>query len=283
MSAREDIIRSLGSLPCMPAYCGKILGQLKDPKVGFEAIGEALQYDPGITANLIRYANSAVFGRSEPVGTIKDACVRLGTRKTLQLIVARSASNALNRTLAGYDLRPAEFLQHSVWVAVASEDFCQVIGHPAPGYMFTAGLLHDIGKLALDPFMEREKTWVFEQIRQNGKSLCEAESEVLGIDHAEAGAKILSLWKFPAELVMAARWHHDPEKTDAHAEAVHMVHLANVLADSIGIGVGYGSAAFGPSERVLTHLKLKPEAVEGVASRTLDKMRALQALLGKKE
>lgn len=281
MSAPDRLGERIRAMPAMPAVCARILARLQDPNLELTAIAETIQYDPGITANILHLANSAYFGLEKPVASLKEACLFAGTKKIMQLALAQGVAGVLNRSLAGYGLGPEELLQHAAWVAVASEEFCAALRLRVSDTLFTAGLLHDVGKIVLNDLALAGRAALERAVDERGITHVEAERVVLETDHAEAGARLLTEWKLPAPLVEAARWHHDPEQAPRHGDIVNIVHLANVLSMTLGIGVGNAEAACHPLRRAMEKMKLTPSIVEGVASRTLEKMQALEKLLAR--
>lgn len=279
MNTSNKLDELLRAMPAIPAVCARILGKIQDPNIDFQTMSELIQYDPGITANLLRLVNSAYFGLEEPVSSLKEACRFAGTKKIMQLALAQSVAGVLNRPLAGYGLAPREFLQHAAWVAVASEEFCIALRLRVPDTIFTAGLLHDVGKIVLNDLASAEKQAIERMIEEQGFSHVQAERVVMDTDHAEAGARLIALWNLPQPLVEAARWHHEPERATLHGDIVNIVHLANVLSTTLGIGAGNAEIACHPLQRMLDTMKLTPTIVESVASRTLEKMQALENML----
>ena len=282
MNVLDQLKDKIRTMPPFPAICARILSKLQDPDADLHAIAATIQYDPGITANILHLANSAYFGLDKPVSSIKEACLLAGTKRIMQLALANGVAGVLNQPLAGYDLGPREMLQHSVWVAIASEEFCAAIKRPAPETLFTAGLLHDIGKIVLNDIVYSQKTMIKKTIKEKGITHPQAELAVLGIDHAQAGALLLHEWKLPALLVEAVRWHHHPEQASAmYSDTANIVHLANVLSTAMGIGMGNTETACHPLRSSMDKIKLTPAIVEKVACQTLEKMQTLEGMLAK--
>lgn len=279
MTPLEHIRHRVQTFPDMPAFSAAAAAKLRDPNVDFDALAATLKYDPGLTANILHLANSALYGLAQQVGSLQEACVRIGLNKLLQLVVARGVADRLRHPLPGYGLRPEELLLHSVWVAVAAEELCGVLHRPVPATMFTAGLLHDLGKLIVDECVQTHRAELDALAAAEHLTAVEAEARVLGMTHAAAGAEIVARWQFPEELVEAIRWHHAPLRAERRREAVYIVHLANVLAHAVGIGAGQAPAAGTPAPELITRLSLTPDAIEYVAGQTLGKMRNLHAAL----
>jgi len=277
MTYPEKIERRIEEFPEMPALCRNLLQSLEDPHVDFSQLEEQIQYDPGLTSNVLRLANSAYFGAAGTVNSLRVALMRLGTRRISEVITAIMISPMMLRSLSGYDLRSQDLLQHSVWVAVASEELARLKGYRDVKMLFTAGLLHDMGKIILDPFVQEQR----ENLLQQGLSqpFDEREKEYIGMSHAQAGATLLGKWNIPEEITAAARWHHEPESAEGYPEQVNMVHLADILGYAEGIGTGVDGMKYRASQMAHKRLGLQKSDIEYVASLTLEKMNELQSLL----
>ncbi len=276
---RRLIDAQLTTFPAMPVFVSQVIGLLKSPDVDIHKIADHIRFDPGITANILKLANSAQFGASRSIRSLQEAIVRLGLKQLFQLIVAYGVAGRLAKPMPGYELQREELLAHSLWTALAAEEFCKVLNMETPDMMFTAGLLHDLGKLPLDPFVEEAKAELRQVAADGPVSFDACEEEVFGIDHAVAGATILDAWNFPEPLIAAARWHHHPEKAGRFGALVDIVHIAEFLAYEEGLGSGVDGFTYRLSNEAISGLKLKSRIIEYVASQTLDKMRELEQLL----
>lgn len=282
MNSRESIEKKIAAFPAMPAMCGYLLSKIRDPNLDFKELADQVKYDPGLTANILKLANSAYFGARGEVDSIQTAVVRLGLIQVFQLVTAAAAGRVLRRELVGYKLTGEDLLRHSVWVAVASGELADALGVQAPDVIFTAGLLHDIGKIALDEVVAAEESGLRVAMAdiKSWDSFEQIEERFFGMNHAEAGARILEKWKFPEVLVSAVRWHHTPAGATGMHEVVNMVHVADQLAYTHGIGAGIEGLHYELSEHAVKGLDIKHSLIERSAGRALDKMRELEAVLG---
>ncbi len=229
LAACIDRIRSL---PAMPATAARLLPLLSDPAADTRRIEEVLRYDPGLTADLLKLTNSAYFGLPTRVGSVRQAVLLLGWKRLLRLVMTLSVSGLMKQPLAGYDLPRGGLWRHSVAVSVAADRLIAHLALPGGDAVFTAALLHDVGKLVLARFV-REELARIEALVAKGLSLDVAETVVLGVNHAAVGAKVLESWSFPPDLVGAVRLHHDPESCAEGCLVSDIVHVANVLGGRI--------------------------------------------------
>lgn len=264
----DDIISDIKSFPSMSGAALKVLKLVDDPKSTASEIEDILRYEPSITANILKLTNSAYFGVPTKVASIRQAIVLLGWEKLGKLVMTTCVNAVLDKPVRGYDLSPGELWQHSIAVSVAAELLVKELSIDADNEIFTAALLHDLGKLVLGDYVKEE----FSAIRTaagEGTPFQAAERRVLGTDHAEVGGRLLELWSFPESLVQAVRWHHEPDSAEEPGAIIDLIHVADVLCLMIGLGVGTEGLQYKPSPAATKRLGLKPGQLELVASQTL--------------
>jgi len=276
---RARIEERIRKFEAMPAFVAQVIAMLNNPRTDALEIAGRIKMDPGMPASILRLANSAQFGAQRQVSSLQEAIVRLGLKQLCQLIVASGMGRRLSRPLPGYELRPDELLSHSLFTALGAEEICKALAIDTPDMLFTAGLLHDLGKLITDESVAAEKENIRARVRDQRLTYDTAEAQTLGLHHAEAGGRIIDGWNFPAQLVAAARWHHRPEDAGVWQNTVAIVHIAEFLAYSEGIGTGIDGLDYGLSQVAVDNLGLKKTTLELVASRALERMRLLQPLL----
>jgi HD-like signal output (HDOD) protein len=145
---------------------------------------------------------------------------------------------------------------------------------------FTAGLLHDIGKIVLSNALESRYTDLIRAVLEFDRSLQEAEKELLGVHHAEIGGRLLARWNFPASLVLAVSWHHMPQGANPYQKLAAATYLGNLLAYALGRGYGHTAFAFRNRPEVLPSLGLKEDVLPELLIKTHDHLDEIQALFG---
>lgn len=213
-------VRNLPSLPTTVVALGEAVA---DERCTVERILGILSKDPPLSATMLRLANSAAYGGDREVADLRTAVMRLGYDAILNL--GRTA--AVIRTLRGArQLDPLLLWQHSVAVGLTAKAICRLQRmRGQEESAFLAGLLHDIGKIALDRCFSEAYAPVV-QAFQAGEPIVEAERRLLGVTHADVGALVADSWHFPETLVAVIREHHDP--SPAHFLA-HLIHLCDLL------------------------------------------------------
>ncbi len=265
---KHRIVSKIQSFPSISGVATRILKLLDDPDSSAEDVQKVLRLDPGLTANILKLTNSAYFGLPNKVGSVQQAVVMLGWKRLVKIVLATCVNAVLDKPVPGYDLPPGELWRHSVAVSVTAEGLMKELNLDVDDEIFTAALLHDLGKLVMGEFVAED----LESIRstaEKGIPFPVAEREVLGTNHAEIGAMLLESWSFPTRLVGAVRWHHEPDSAEPPSALIDIVHVANVLCLMLGIGAGIEGLHYKPSATATKRLGLKPKQLEVVASRTL--------------
>jgi putative nucleotidyltransferase with HDIG domain len=274
----KQVASAIKSFPGMPGTAVRLLALIDNPAMRVSQIEQILRQDPGLTANVLRMANSAYFGIPSKVGSIRQAVILLGLKRLIQMVIAACVSAIMDRPVPGYDLPPGELWRHSIAVSVAAEGLVKELNVDAAEEIFTAALLHDVGKLVLGEFVHDEYQQIETAVSQ-GISFEMAEKIVLGADHADIGAQILTDWSLPQEIVNAVRFHHAPEDAPQTNTMLDIVHVANFMSMMIGIGIGRDGLNHQPSTEVTERLGLEPEHLEKVASQTMQWVKELSEVL----
>ena len=275
----QNIVEAVKSFPGMPGAAVKLLGLLDDPAMRVSQIEEILRQDPGLTANVLRLANSAYFGIPSKIGSIRQAVILLGLKRLIQMVIAACVSAIMDKPVPGYDLPPGELWRHSIAVSVAAEGLVKVLKIDAAEEIFTAALLHDVGKMVLGEYVKDDFSKIEAAVSQ-GMSFEKAETVALGTNHADVGGRILIRWSLPAEIVNAVQWHHEPEAAEQASTMLDIVHVANFLSIMIGIGIGRDGLQHQPSVEVSERLGLEAAHLEKVASQTTQWVAELSEVLG---
>lgn len=234
---KARILRRVKELPPMPQTVFKARQILGDPKSSAQEVAGILQTDPSLAAKVLKMANSPYYGLSGKVSSIQHAAVVLGYKTLAEIVTLAGGSAVLGSTLEGYDLAAGDLWRHSLGVAFGSRI---IANRKHPGLAndaFAAGLIHDVGKLVLDPYVKERRGPFQSFMAGEQRPFLQAEKEILGFDHGEIAFELCKAWNVPPVLLSAIRYHHAPAKGNG-SDLTAMVHVADVVAMMSGIGVG---------------------------------------------
>ncbi|HSV94132.1 MAG TPA: HDOD domain-containing protein [Desulfobacterales bacterium] len=274
----RHIMQQVRSFPGMPATAARLMPLLQDPDAGTAQIEDILRYDPGLTANILKLTNSAYFGLPSHVSSVRQAVMLLGWKRLLQLVMTMCMSALMKTPVPGYDLPRGGLWRHSVAVSVASDLLVRELDIEDADEVFTAALLHDIGKLALGNFVQKDLDRIRDMVAK-GISFEVAEYIVLGTNHADIGARILKKWSLPSELVNAVLWHHDPDHCATHCVLSDVVHAANVVGRRIANGAPAAGHALEPAPEVAERLGLTSSRLEAICGQAVGEMEKFSEIL----
>lgn len=220
----EDLV----ALPTLPLVASRLLEAIANPATSSEEVARIVSLDPALTARTLKLANSDFYGFPRKVGSVDLAVVVLGANTVRDLVL----SAAVFQTLGQADLNG--LWNHCMATGVAARTLAARTGYRLAGEAYAAGVLHDIGKVAVRQSFPNRFEGIVALAREQQLSIAEAERGVLGSDHAEVGGWLAERWGLPADLVEAIAFHHRPERASVNPQLVNLVHLANSLADRMG-------------------------------------------------
>ncbi len=230
-----ELIRLDGQLPPLPAVLYELQRVVQDETASAAAVAGVVRSDAGLSTFLLRLVNSAFYSFPVRIDTIPRAVSMVGIRPLYMLsmgMLFQDMAKALPKNSINID----EFWRHSIAVGLAAQEIWQAMGYKEGESLFTAGLLHDIGKLALACLLPNSPA-LRQHILTRSRKLpaCEIEHELLGFDHARFGGMLLRKWNMPSTLAMPVFWHHQPHSAAHYKEPV-VVHLADIIVTAMGVG-----------------------------------------------
>lgn len=229
-----QVIRQIGTLPSLPAVVLDLIQSLNDDNVDGHVLARKIASDQALVAKMLRVANSSFYGLRGKVTSIQDVIVVLGLRsvRTLAMAAAVTGSFANRHAVRGFDF--SGFWRHSMGAALCAKALARRLKLSEEN-AFTAGLLHDIGRLVLASCFPDHLAAVLAYQRAHDCLLLQAELEVIGIDHAAIGEALAAQWNFPPLIQEAVARHHRLE-ADVHTSLTGIVHLANGIAHALQFG-----------------------------------------------
>lgn len=279
MNSVKTIIESCSQLPPFPAVLNRVLSLIDNPNVSLPEIVETIQYDQSITANVLKVCNSAYFGLRQPVGSLRDAVVFLGLNQLLEILLRGIAGSMMGKEVAGYDLEAGELWKHSVSAALLSQIIARRIKREPSPLLFTAALIHDIGKVMLNSYVAEQYQNIKELVQSRNIAFLEAEKEVLGINHAELSALIIEQWNFPDEIIQAIRFHHTPLSATSGHDYVYQIYLCDLVAIMSGIGGGIDGLSYSGFKQIMVHYSLNEKDLEHFMAQLGDQITKVAAMI----
>ncbi len=237
----------------------KALQLLADDTADVDRIAKEILRDQGLTARCLKIANSPLYGFRAKISTVRHAIVVIGLRQTKALLFMAAASNALSTDLPGYKLEKGALFAHALAVGALARQLAERTASPNPEELMIAGMLHDIGKIALHTLVENAAREIAELVSVDGVPLILAERMAVGVDHTLVGERIAQRWNLPQSLCNAIRYHHEPHLEEEPSLNTAVVHVANAICLAAGIGSLPGMAKPGVNAECLARLRLTQE------------------------
>lgn len=232
----EQVINAVQQVPSLSAVVMEVLASFGREDLDAAVLAKKLGQDQGLAARVLRVANSPFYGLSSKVGSIGEAVVVLGFHNLSALVAAAEVIDRFPAS-AGNGFDRTAFWQHGIGTGVCARVLAQALGRDQ-AMAFSAGLLHDVGRLVLDTYFHENLAAAVAHCKAGDSTLLDAEQAVLGLDHAQVGYELARRWKFPHAIQQAIRDHHQPEREPA--SLTDLVHVANVLCHALDIGnAGY--------------------------------------------
>lgn len=278
----EDIRKSIEQierLPTMPEMANRLLRLRNNPQATVEELTEIIQADPSLTAQVLRYARSAFFGYRGNVDTLPQAVTRvLGFDTVLNMALGLAASRTFHNPADG-PLGLQAFWRHAAYSAALAQVLANLIGHRLPfkpGLAYLAGLLHNFGFLLAGHLFRAEFFLLNRVVAANPQiPVALIERRVLGVEHTELGAWLMSAWNMPDAVIVSCREHHNEFYAGERAEYAQLMLCVDHLLRAHGIGEGTDGE---PPTAILTALGLDLEAARRLTDKLLESCDALDAM-----
>lgn len=264
----NEILSKVNNLPHNFYIAIKVSKMLDDFNVNINTLSKVIGSDQALTIKILKLCNSAQYGFSRKITTIKDAIARIGFKTLKTMIFTIVSKSSFNQKVEGYGLEQGELWRNSLSCATYSRYIAELIGYVDPDQAFTAGLLRDVGKLILHEYVKEDYDNILRMVNEDNVSFGQAEEEVLGFNHCQIGALVADKWKFPQVLIDTIKYHHTPEEGEnAGCEDINLVkivHFADSLTVMLGNGIGNDGMMYDVDLNSLESLsiQLSPENLE---------------------
>ena len=233
MEGEKKYIEDVEKLIPRPDIALEVLTLAQDASSDVSALAKKIEKDPNLTANMLRMANSSYFGHMKEITSVKEIIIRLGYDMVKILAITGASSALLNSPQEAYNLEPHDLWHHSQACAILAAIIAKYAKVEEVAPVYTAALLHDIGKVLLNRALQTAITTT--KVETKFPTLVKLENFMIKTDHAKVGMALLRKWGLPDNIVIPVGYHHTVGEKESARINSQIVYLANYLVESIGI------------------------------------------------
>lgn len=216
----------------LPASVTRLLTLTNDPNANMIQLAEVIRYDPVLTVDVLRRANSAQSAVRDPIIDVSIAVARIGSAEVISLAMNRAMYGRMTVALPAYGMDAHDLWQHSLKAAISAEAIADASSIRIPGHASTAALLHDVGKLVISKVLPVQMAeWLAYKCASDPRPLHQIEQEILGTDHGHVGATVVRAWDMPMSIQIALTNHHGVG--DSEDPLSHVIACANAIAHAL--------------------------------------------------
>lgn len=233
----EEIKTAINALKPIPQVALKVMRLMDENRCDIESIANEIRKDQVITARMLQLANSAMFPTKKKISSLDHAIVYLGQDLLVKLVLTAAVQGYYEQSGMGYALCKGGVYFHSVGCAHVAEILARKTNREDSAKAYTAGLLHDIGKVVLDQYVASAYPLFYRDLMKEKGNILSIEKQLLGMDHTEVGYLLARQWSFPPSLAYTIRHHHRTHPTAEHAELSAIVYLADLFMSRFHTGL----------------------------------------------
>ncbi|NOX20102.1 MAG: HDOD domain-containing protein [Nitrospirae bacterium] len=265
-------IESLSSLPTIPPVVTKILSLIDSEDTSLKKIGEFISQDQSISARVLKIVNSPIYGFPGRISSVHQALMLIGLSAVKGMLLGISIFDMMQQSMVG-------LWEHSIGTAIASRVISIKADIKNPEDVSIAGLIHDIGKVALSMCYPNQYKEALKRASEKGLYIIEAESEVFGITHAQAGRWLTEKWNFPKELIDAVSYHHTPSSSGQYRRTTSIVMLAENIIKMMGFGFSGDPYVHNMDESILKEIGIVEDDLSEIFAEIEDSIADKEALI----
>ncbi len=233
----EDVHQAIEAIRPIPQVALKVLRIIEDGAYDIEKVAEEVKKDQVISARTIQLCNSAMFTKRHDVVSLDHALVFLGQELFIKLVISAAVQSYYSQCGNGYSLCKGGLYHHAVGTAMVAEKIAGMTEKVIPGIAYTAGLLHDIGKVVLDQYITGAYPLLYREFQDRQSEVIDVETRILGMDHTRVGELLARKWSLPDSLVGAIRFHHSPDENRNNNILTTIIYLADLLMSRFHSGL----------------------------------------------
>jgi len=278
LNPAKRYLDGITNLPPAPTLVTEWLGLFQKPDCTIDQIVRIIRYDPSLTAHILRNSNSAIFAGEKPVADIFEAVSRMGFFSVYCLAASFFGVKTKHIEGAEKGINVDALWHHHVAAAVSASVVAEESGM-SPPVAFTAGLLHDIGKLVFASAKGESYAKLIQSAIDQRVLLSALEHSALIIDHAELGGELMRRWNLPPEVVAAVRDHHKPAGEPPHEKLTAAVQAGDMIGHQLFAEDLAGTDLLAPSTAALATLQLSPDSLPRLLARAQAEMEKVKVML----
>jgi putative nucleotidyltransferase with HDIG domain len=272
----RQILSNIESLPPMPQTVAEVMRMSRTQDFSPADLATVVCRDAVLTSNVLRLCNSGFYGLSQEVTSIHKAVLLLGFDMVKNLVFSSFVHGVIREDLPGYAQTAESLWEHSLGGATAALVLAERSVPELADAAYTAGLIHDIGKVVLANFVSKAYLQVVELVRRKRMSFREAEQETLGTSHAEVGALVADHWNLAPVLQDVILHHHEPSTAQVEPRLSAVVGLADGVCSILGVGAGLDATDSQLDDWSLELLGLDPGRFQEALDETMRRLLELQ-------
>lgn len=260
----QQAIKKVTSIATLPEVTAKILRTVEDPKSTASALHKLVANDPALVSRILKVVNSAFYGLPGQIGSIERAIVLLGLNAVKNIAVAASLGQLFRGVKLCEGFTAKDLWTHCLSVGITARELAKQLKIPLADEAFLAGMIHDIGLLVSLQTAPEQLRKVCEQSRNDPRSFCEIETEIMGVDHQQLGAGLTEAWKFPRSCQLVAGHHHQPMALAGDRVLVSLVYVADTLTAQLPRSFNLTTSHQSIDPTILAELSIDATAVEQI-------------------
>ena len=229
-TSTKKLSKAIHDVPGLPDTMADLLVRLADDNFSMQDISAVVARDPGLTAQVIKRSNSAFFGFVWKASTAEEAAPRLGRSGLMELVLGEQLGAACAHMGPSGNL----LWRHSMATALVARRLAEHLKYDDPSLAYTAGLMHDAGKLVMNQSFAAEAAEIRHLVQKMRWEIAESEKHVLGLDHTEMGLLVAKKWNLSKQLAQIMNLHHRLSKVKSNRRLLMIVALANAFAKNCG-------------------------------------------------
>ncbi len=269
------------TLPILPNIVMQVLSLTEDVNAGARDYERLIVQDAALAAKILRTANSSYFGGNGQITSLRRALSQLGNNTLRSMCLTVSLQSALSSKTLDKAFNPNHFWMHSMAVACAAKILACVGRDSHAEEAFVAGLVHDIGKLALCMFLPQEAGCVYNLMKTRGLTQFDAEMQFLELTHQDIGHMAAQKWQLPDVYLPPIAHHHDPFRDGQEPDKLTAyVHIGNVIAHEVGLGFEAEGTTHCADPAVLAMLNISEEQYVPIRTAVMNEVTKMGSQMG---